>query len=254
MAGHNKWSKVKHIKGAADAKRGKLFSKLSREITVAAKEGGGDPDLNPRLRNAITAAKAQNMPNDTIDRAVKKGTGEIAGVTYDEALYEGFAPGGVGVLVEVVTDNKNRSAAEIRSVFNKNNGSLGSSGSVAYLFDRRGEIRVPSDSISEDELIEAAVEAGADDVAGDGSELVVTTAQDQLYAVATQLRNASIDVRSQALVYSPQTRIAVPDAGTANQVLRIYELLDELDDTQEVFTNADIPDAILEEVSSSSEA
>ncbi len=249
MAGHNKWSKVKHIKGAADAKRSKLFSNLSREVTIAARDGGGDPDLNPRLRNAILAAKSKSMPNDTIDRAVKKGTGELGGETIEEALYEGYAPGGVAMLIEVATDNKNRTAADIRSIFNKNNGSLGSSGSVAYMFERKGEIQILADAATEEEVLEAALEAGAEDVESSDEGHTVYTASDQLYAVGEKFQASGLTMESQKLVYIPQTVTQVPDKSTASQVLRLYEALEDCDDTQDVFANFEIPDEILDEIS-----
>lgn len=248
MAGHNKWSKVKHIKGAIDAKRGKMFSKLSRELTVAAREGGGDPDMNARLRSAITAAKAQNMPNDTIERAIKKGTGELAGESLEEALYEGYAPGGVACLVEVVTDNKNRVKNELNTIFNKGGGSLGSSGSVAFQFDRKGEIKVAANGMGEEEMLERALEAGAEDVASDEDEHTVTTAPEQLAAVAAALAERGVEIASQQLVFIPQNLVPVPDAETAAKILRLYEKLDDYDDTQNVFSNFDIPDDVMEQV------
>ncbi len=249
MSGHNKWSKIKHAKGATDAKRGKVFSKLSRELTVAARDGGGDPDMNARLRQAIATAKAQNMPGDTITRAVKKGTGELEGVIFEEACYEGYAPGGVAFLVELVTDNKNRAAADIRSIFKKNSGSLGTSGSVAFLFDRKGEIRVPAASIDEEAILEKALDAGAEDVQSDDDEHLVYTAADQLDHIAGLLRDTGVEITAQQLVRLPQTTINVPDSGTASQVLRLYEALDEYEDTQGVVSNFDISDEILLELS-----
>ena len=248
MAGHNKWSKVKHIKGALDAKRGKLFSRLSREITIAARDGGGDPDLNARLRMAINSAKAQNMPGDTIDRAVKKGTGELGGESYEQCIYEGYAPGGVALMIEVLTENKNRAAADVRSIFKKNAGSLGTSGSVSYLFDHKGEIHIPASGTNEEQILELATEAGAEDVTSDENKHIVTTAADQLNSVANQLREAGIEVVAQELVYIPQTTVNVADSSTATQVLRLYNALDDYDDSQHVFANFDIPDEILETV------
>lgn len=247
MAGHNKWSKVKHIKEKVDAKKGKAFSKLSRELTLAAKNGG-DPDMNPRLRSAILAAKAVNMPSDNIDRAIKKGTGELAGDVLEEALYEGFAPGGVAVLIEVVTDNKNRSLGDIRTTLNKNGGSIGSSGSVSFLFDRKGEIKLPASAGSEDAIMEMALEAGADDVSFDGDEHTVLTAPDKLYAVSNYLKDHGAPPETAKLVYLPQNFIHITDAGTAAQVLRVCDALDDLDDTQNVYGNFDIPDDILEKL------
>jgi len=249
MAGHNKWSKVKHIKGALDAKRGKLFSRLSREITVAARDGGGDPDLNARLRMAINSAKTQNMPGDTIDRALKKGTGEIEGTSYDQCVYEGYAPGGVAMMVEVLTENKNRAAADVRSIFKKNNSNLGTTGSVAYLFEHKGEVRIPVEVIGDDEqMLELALEAGAEDVRREEEAHVVTTAHDELNTVANALREQQVEVTAQELVFIPQTSVSVEDSATATQVLRLYNALDDYDDSQNIFSNFEIPDEILEAV------
>ncbi len=248
MAGHNKWSKVKHIKGAVDAKRGRAFSKLSHEISIATKEGGKDPDLNSRLRHAISAAKSRNMPNDNIERAIKKGAGEIEGESYEEITYEGYAPGGVAMLVETSTDNKNRTAASMRSIFNKHNGSLGNSGSVTYLFDRRGEIQIPLSAATEEEILERALEAGAEDSAVEDDMHVLYTAHDQLATVAERLREAGLDLSSQKLIYVPQTTIAVTDLSVATQVLHLYEALDDEDDTFNVFSNFDISDELMEQI------
>ncbi len=250
MAGHNKWSKVKHIKGVVDAKRGRAFSKLSHEIAIATKEGGKDPDLNPRLRHAIAAAKNQNMPNDNIQRAIKKGAGEIEGVSYDEITYEGYAAGGIAMLVETATDNKNRTAAAIRSAFNKHNGSMGNAGSVAYLFDRRGEIQVPLAEASEDQMLDVALEAGADDASmdADGEVHVLLTAHENLAAVAENVRQAGLEVASQKLIYVPKTSVAIEDSSTAAKVLRLYEALDDEDDTVNVFSNFDIADDVMAQI------
>ncbi len=245
MAGHNKWSKVKHTKGPLDAKRGKLFSRLSREITVAAKDGSGDPDLNARLRMAINSAKAQNMPGDTIDRAIKKGTGEIAGASYEHCVYEGYGPGGVALMIDILTENKNRAAADVRSIFKKNNGSLGTSGSVAYLFDQKGEIHVPLPFCDEERMLELALEAGAEDVSNDTNQYVISTAPEQLNAVANRLRELEVEVIAQDLVFLPQTTVKLDDSSTASQVLRLYHALDDYDDSQHVFSNFDIPDEVV---------
>ena len=250
MAGHNKWSKVKHIKGPADAKRGKIFSKLAMEIAYAAKVGGGDVALNARLRQAIQNAKAQNMPGDTIERAVKKGTGELEGVDYHEATYEAYAPGGIAMMVEVVTDNRNRTAQDLRNILSKNNGSFAETGSVAYLFDRKGEIEIASESITTDELFEQALEAGAEDLESSGHAHLVYTAPEQLDAVATALRSGGLEPVSQRLIFQPQNHVEVGDEKIARQVLRIYHLLDDYDDTQNVFANFELCDelaAMLEE-------
>ena len=245
MAGHNKWSKVKHIKGAADAKRSQVFSKLGKEITIAAR-GGGDPDLNPRLRTAVLAARKQSMPGENIERAIKKGTGELAGEAIEEIVYEGFGPGGIAFLVEVATDNRNRSAADVRSLFSKNNGNMGTSGSVAYLFERKGEIRVPAAALTEEKMLEAALEAGADDVAAEEEEHVVLTAVETLFPVGAALAAAGLECTSQKLVYVPKTVTTVTDPEIARQVLRLSEILDDYDDTQNVYANFDIPDSLME--------
>jgi YebC/PmpR family DNA-binding regulatory protein len=249
MAGHSKWSKVKHIKGVVDVKRGKIFSKLSREIIVAAKTGGGDPRLNARLRTAIDAARSQNMPNDTIDRAIKKGTGELGGEAPAEITYEGYAPGGVALMVECVTDNKNRTSADLRSVFTRHHGSLGTPGSVAHVFARKGEIRLPLAAADEETMLEAALEAGADDVSQDGDDHVVLTAPDQLFAVGDALRSRQLIPSSHKLTQIPLTLAPVHDRATAQQVIRLCEALDDLDDVQNVHANFDIPDDVMETLS-----
>jgi len=246
MAGHNKWSKVKRLKGALDAKRGKLFSKLAKEITVAAKLGGGDVSTNARLRTAVQIARDQNMPNDNIDRAIKKGSGELGSEAIEEILYEGYAPGGVALLIEVATDNRNRTAADMRTIFTKNHGSLGSSGSVAFQFTRRGQIVVSADAVDEENLLDIALEAGAEELENDEESFSILTQPDALYAVGEAIQAAGVPVQSQRLAYFPQNTVTVPDSDTATQVLRLYELLDEYDDTQNVFANFDIPDEILE--------
>ena len=248
MSGHNKWSKVKHIKGAADAKRSKLFSKLAKEISVSARDGGGDPDLNARLRQAVTNAKKQSLPGDTIERAIKKGTGEIEGVAYEEACYEGFGAGGIAMIVEVITDNTNRAVADLRNIFNKNNGNMGSPGSVSYMFERKGEIKLPHSAGGEETLLEMALGAGAEDMASDGDGHVVITVHDQLAAVASTLLQAGADIDSQQLVYMPQSVIEITDVSVARQVLRLFSALDDYDDTQNVFANFDISDEMMEQV------
>ena len=241
---------MKHIKARVDAKKGKMFSKLGHEIFIAARDGGGDIDLNPRLRQAVDAAKSQSMPKDNIERAIKKGTGELEGEAIEEITYEGFGPGGVGMLVQVATDNKNRSAAEIRNIFNKNNGNMGTSGSVAHLFQRSGEIRLKTDSIGDDDLLEAALDAGAEDVSRDDGDHVIVTAADQLNTVANHLRDESgLTLSSQELVYLPLTPIDVTENSIASQVIRLYEALDDYQDTLNVFANFEIPDDILEAIS-----
>jgi YebC/PmpR family DNA-binding regulatory protein len=249
MAGHSKWSKVKRFKGALDAKRGKLFSKLSKEITVAARSGG-DLALNPRLRSAVLAARAQNMPNDTIERAIKKGTGEIGGGQLEELVYEGYGPGGVALLVETATDNKNRTAADIRSIFSKNHGNLAGSGAVAYLFRRKGQLAVPKLSLEEDRLLEIALDAGAEDLASDGEFYLVTTSPDHLYTVGEAIRRQEIPVESQKLTFVPENTITVEEPGLAEQVIRLCETLEESDDVQSVHGNFEIPEELLVKVTS----
>jgi YebC/PmpR family DNA-binding regulatory protein len=246
MAGHSKWSKVKRFKGAIDAKRGQIFSKLSKEISIAAKTGGGDPNGNPRLRSAIQAARAQSMPNDNIDRAIKRGTGEDSETThFDEIVYEGYAPGGVAVIVETATDNKNRTAAEIRSIFTKNNGNLGSSGSVSYMFHKKGQITVPRDSIDEDRIFELALEAGAEELTTDEDQYLIITSHDQLYAVAEALKQAGVTTDGQKFTFIPDTTVPVADETVARQILRLCDALEDDDDVQSVYSNLDIPEELL---------
>lgn len=250
MAGHSKWSKVKHIKGVLDQKRGKLFSKLAKEITVAAKLGGGDPDANPRLRTAIYAARAQSMPNDNIDRAIKRGSGDgdDAG-QLEESVYEGYGPGGVAILIEVATDNKNRTAADLRLIFSKNHGNLASSGSVSYMFKHKGQITVPKTAASEDKVLEVALEAGAEDVNSDETHHVITTAHDQLYAVGETLKRVGIEPDAQKLTYLPDTTVQLADESTAAQVIRLCEALDDNDDVQHLHANFDVPEDVLARIS-----
>ena len=249
MAGHNKWSKVKHIKERVDAKKGKVFSKMSRELTIAAKSGGGDPDANARLRSAILAAKSVNMPSDNIDRAIKKGTGELAGDLIEEAVYEGFGPAGVAFMIEVVTDNKNRVINDLRTLFNKNGGSIGSSGSVAFMFDRKGEIKLPAASGSEDTILELALEGGADDVHSDAEEHTILTAPDKLYAVVNCLKTHGISPASARLSYLPQNTIVIDDPAIASQTLKLFDLLDDYDDSQNVYGNFDLAEEVMDALS-----
>jgi len=248
MAGHNKWSKVKHIKGAADAKRSKLFSKLAKEITVAARDGGGDVELNARLRQAVGNAKKQSLPGDTIERAIKKGTGEIEGVAYEEACYEGFGAGGVAFIVEVITDNKNRSFSDLRTLFNKNNGNLGGPGSVAHMFERKGEIVLSSESDSEEKVMDLAITAGAHDVINDENIFSVITAHDELNTVANNLCNAGANIDSQKLIYTPKTTASIEDSSIAKQVLKLFTVLDDYDDSQSVYGNFDISNQLMAEI------
>lgn len=246
MAGHNKWSKIKHVKAKEDAKKGKVFSKCAHEIALAAKSGG-DPDLNPRLRAAIDSAKAVSMPKDNIDRAIKKGTGELGGNTIQEVMYEGYGPSGSALLVEVASDNTNRSASEIRTIFGKNGGSIATPGSVAYQFDRKGEVRVKGVIYDEDTAMEMALESGADDVqpGDEDDEIIFITEAANLNDVAISLREAGHSVIGQSLIYVPQNPLVITDLQIAKSALRLYELLDDYDDTLNVFTNFDISEDIL---------
>jgi len=247
MSGHSKWATIKHKKGAADKARGKLFAKLARQLEVAAKAGGGDPDANPTLRTAVQKAKAAQMTNDAIDRAIKRGTGEDDAGTYETIMYEGYAPGGVALLIDVLTDNRNRTGAEVRGVFNKLGGSLAEPGSVSWQFSRKGIIEVDG-AAGEDELMLAAIDAGADDVVRDGEGWTVTTDPSSVYEIRQALEDAgfTIDAADTPLVSGNLVPIAAADE--ARRVLRIVEALEDNDDVQDVFSNADIPDALLDEL------
>jgi YebC/PmpR family DNA-binding regulatory protein len=245
MSGHSKWSTIKRKKGAADAKRGALFGKLSKAITVAAREGGGDAEMNSALGLAVQKAKAGNMPNDNIQRAIDKGTGAGSDAdTYERITYEGYAPGGVAVLVDVLTDNRNRAASDVRYIFSKNGGKLGTSGSVAYLFERKGVILVPKDSADEDELMEAALEAGAEDVEEQENDYRIVTAPENFMTVRDALDNAGIPHENAEITMEAQNSIDL-DAGTAKQTLRLIDALEENDDVQEVYANFDISDEVM---------
>jgi YebC/PmpR family DNA-binding regulatory protein len=250
MAGHNKWSKVKHIKARVDAIKGRVFSKCSHEIALAARAGGGDPAGNARLRSAIDNAKSVSMPKDNIDRAIKKGTGELGGDAIQEVAYEGYGPSGIAFIVEMATDNLNRSAADIRSIFTKNGGSVATQGSVSYQFDRKGEIHIPADAIDEDTLMETAINAGADDVQSDEDEHILLTAPNELGTVANNLRESGLPVTSEKLVSIAQNPSVVTDLLIARQVLKLYEILDDYPDTVNVFTNFEVADEILDQLDS----
>lgn len=247
MSGHSKWASIKHKKAAADAKRGRLFTKLIREITVAARNGGGDPNANPRLRTVIEAAKAANMPGDNIERAIKRGTGELEGVSYEEVTYEGYGPQGVAVLVQCLTDNKNRTAAEVRSIFNKNEGSLAGAGSVAWLFEKKGLIVIPQQAIAEDKLMEIALNAGAEDLSQAGDKYEITTGLSEFEAVRTALAEAGLKPESAELTMIPKSQVPV-SAESARAVLRLIDALQDHDDVQNVYANCDIPDEVMKEV------
>ena len=249
MSGHSKWSSIKHKKGAADAKRGKLFSKLTRALIVAAKEGGPDPAGNLALQNAIEKAKAASMPKDNIDRAIAKGSGtDSDSAAYETVVYEGYGPAGVAVIVEALTDNRNRTAGEVRHTFAKNDGNLGTSGAVAWLFERRGLVLVPADGADEDELTLAAAEGGADDVALDGSSYQVLSAAEELGTVREAVADAGFEIESAELTMLPKTTVAVEDENEAKKILRLIDQLEDNDDVQEVYANFDIPERVLESV------
>jgi YebC/PmpR family DNA-binding regulatory protein len=248
MSGHSKWSTIKHQKGAKDAKRGKLFAKLIRAIEVAARTGGGNPDGNAALADAIQKAKDNSVPNDTIDRAVKRGAGEVGGQQLDLVTYEGYAPGGVAVLVEALTDNRNRTAADIRHVFTRGGGSIADAGSVAYLFSRRGQLVVPGDGVDEDRIMEVALDAGAEDVEPGEEGLTVTTAAGDLRAVRAAFDEAGIAYDAAEVTMVPSMSVPL-ERDAAVRVLRLLDALEDLDDVQDVYANFDIPDEIMAEVS-----
>jgi YebC/PmpR family DNA-binding regulatory protein len=249
MSGHSKWSSIKHKKGAADAKRGQLFTKLTRALIVAAKEGGPDPAANLALQNAIEKARAASMPKDNIERAISRGSGTGAdATTYEHIAYEGYGPGGVAVFVEVLTDNRNRTAGEVRHLFARHDGNLAESGAVAWLFERTGVILVDADSVDEEELTMAAADAGAEDVSEEGSSYEVTCAPEDLHAVRAALEAAGITVTDAEATMLPKTTIAIEDEATAKKVLRLIDALEENDDVQDVYANFDIPERVLEAV------
>ena len=249
MSGHSKWSSIKHKKGAADAKRGKLFSKLTRAIIVAAKDGGPDPAGNLALQNAIEKAKSYSMPKDNIDRAIAKGSGADADAdAFETIVYEGYGPEGVAVIVEALTDNKNRTAADVRHLFAKHGGNLGTDGSVSWQFERRGVVVVPADGVDEDELFMAAADGGADDIEQDGAVFQITSAPEQFAAVRGAVEAAGFAVESAELMLVPKTTVAVDDEAKARQVMRLVDALEENDDVQDVYANFDIPEQVLEAV------
>jgi YebC/PmpR family DNA-binding regulatory protein len=252
MSGHSKWATIRRKKGKIDAERGRIFTRLIREITIAARAGGGDPLGNPRLRTAIEGARASNMPAANIERAIKKGTGDLPGQIIEEVSYEGYAPGGVALLIETVTDNRNRTASEVRHLLTKYGGRMGEVGSVAWMFAQKGLIVVPKKSLSEEDVMMAALDAGAEDVSDEGDSWEVTTAPSDLAKVNTALRDAGIESASAALTRLPKSTVAI-GRDMAGRVLKLVEVLEEQDDVQQVSANFDIPDEILEELSSSEE-
>jgi len=249
MSGHSKWNSIKHKKAAKDAKRGKLFNKLIKEISVAARLGGGDVSANPRLRSAVLAARASSMPSDTIERAVKKGAGDLDGVEYVDVTYEGYGPGGMAIMLECLTDNRNRTVAEIRSLFSKNSGHMAEAGSVSWIFERSGHLRVPlAAGVTETTVFEAAVEAGASDIGEEEGSLVVTTPPERLEAVRVALTEAGIAVDSADVILQPKTYVTL-HGGDAAQALRLLEALEDHDDVQKVSANFDIDDEELKRLS-----
>jgi YebC/PmpR family DNA-binding regulatory protein len=239
MAGHSKWKQIKRKKAVTDAKRGAVFTKVIREITIAAKQGGGDPAGNPRLRVAIDAAKAENMPWDNIDRAIKKGTGELEGVQYEEVTYEGYGPGGAAILVQATTDNANRTVAEIRHAFSRHGGNLGAANAVAWMFDRKAVVVLDASRVDEDAAMEAALDAGADDMVRDGDTFLITAPPAQLHAVQDQLKTKGISVQSAELALIPKNTVKV-EGGDAKKLLALIEALEEMDDVAKVSSNFDI--------------
>ncbi|MBN2055141.1 YebC/PmpR family DNA-binding transcriptional regulator [bacterium] len=247
MSGHSKWHSIKHKKAAADAKRGRTFTKIIKEITVAARFGGGDPDMNPRLRLAVNNAKAANMPADNIARAIKKGTGELPGVSYEEATYEGYGPGGVAVIVEVLTDNKNRSVSEVRHVFSRSGGNLGSNGCVAFMFKKKGLITVNAEGINEDDLMMLVLDAGAEDLTSEDDTFEIVTELSDFDTVKDALEQHGFIPASAELTMIPDTTVKL-EGKEAEQMLRMIERLEDLDDVQNVYANFDIDDEILDQM------
>ena len=245
MSGHSKWSTIKRKKGAADAKRGQIFSRLSKEITRAAKNGGGDPDMNPKLRTVLLKARAENMPVENTERAIKKGTGELPGVVYEEFVYEGYAPHGVAVIIEVTTDNKNRAASDVRSTFSKNGGNLAGAGAVAFMFQRTGQFIISKDKAEEETLMDIVLEAGAEDLKVEEEYFEVLAPLTEFDHVSQALSQTGIEPDNAELAYLPENLTPISSAEDAKQVLRIIDALDDLDDVQNVFHNAEIPEAFM---------
>ncbi len=247
MSGHSKWSTIKRKKGALDAKRGKIFSKLVKEIAVAAKAGGGDPDANPRLRTVLLACKAANLPKDKIETAIKKGTGDVDGANYEEARYEGYGAGGVGIIVDTLTDNKNRTVGDVRFALNKCNGSMAENGAVSWNFESKGHIIIPKDACTEDEIFEKAIDAGAEDVNTEGDVYTISTEPNELHAVVTGLEGMGLTPEEAKLTMVPNTTMEV-DAKTARAVLKLMDMLEDCDDVQQVYSNFDISEDVMAEI------
>ena len=248
MSGHSKWNNIQHRKGAQDRKRAKLFTKLGKELTIEAKEAGGDPSFNPRLRLAIDKAKAGNMPKDILERAIKKGTGELEGVEYLEMRYEGYGPAGTAFIVDVVTDNKNRSAADVRMTFTRKGGNLGTDGAVAWMFKKEGVIQINAEGLDPDEFMMAALEAGAEDVVLEDGIYQVITDYTQFQEVLNNLKEAGFEYVEAAIEMNPENKMEISDLDTAKKVMVLYEALEDLEDVQEVYANFDIADEILEQL------
>jgi YebC/PmpR family DNA-binding regulatory protein len=246
MSGHSKWSSIKHKKAAVDAKRGKMFTKLIKEITVAAREGGGDPDSNPRLRTAVANAKAQNMPNETIERGILRGTGQLPGTSYEEIIYEGYGPKGVAIIVEVVTDNRNRSTSDLRNILSKNGGNLGERGCVSWMFDKKGLIVIDKDKADEDDLIMVTLDAGAEDIKSEDDSYEIITEPQHFESVRNAVQEAGIETTLEEISMIPQTTVKL-DGKEALQLLKIIGSLEDHDDVQNVYSNFDIPDDLIEQ-------
>jgi len=248
MSGHSKWATIKRKKGKADAERGKVFTRHIKEITIAAREGGGDAEGNPRLRTAIAAAKASNMPADNIKRAIMKGTGELPGVTYESGTYEGYGPGGVAIYMEVMTDNRNRCVSEIRHLLSKYGGNLGANGCVAWMFEKQGIITVETEAVEEDALMEIALEAGASDITSDSGSFEVITQPEDIDTVRSAIEAKGIPMASAEVTMSPKDQVKLEKESQASSMLKLYEALEELEDVQKIYSNFDIPDELLEKL------
>ena len=246
MSGHSKWSSIKHKKAVVDAKRGKMFTKLIKEITVAARESGGDPETNPRLRTAVASAKAQNMPNETIERGILRGTGQLPGISYEEIIYEGYGPKGVAIIVEVVTDNRNRSTSDLRNILSKNGGNLGERGCVSWMFDKKGLVVIDKEKADEDDLIMITLDAGAEDIKSEDDSYEIITEPQHFESVRNAVQEAGIETTLAEVSMIPQTTVKL-DGKEALQLLKIIESLEEHDDVQNVYSNFDIPDELIEQ-------
>lgn len=250
MSGHSKWASIKHKKGAADSKRGKLFSKIIRELTVVARQGGGDPATNARLRTVIATAKTSNMPSDNIDKAIKRGTGELPGVTYEAIIYEAYAPGGVAILVDVLTDNKNRTSAEVRNLLSKKNGNMSGAGSVSWQFHRKGFISVDKDKADENNLFNLVIEAGAEDFKVETDAFEITSTPENFETVKNAVTQNNIEISLAEITSLPSTTVKITDEATARKILDLVEILEDHDDVQHVYANFDIPDEIIQQAAS----